>query len=437
MANSKSKPSTDLPALLKGRLVRYVEPGQGLCVALSGGIDSVVLLHAAIASAKELGFQQPVACHVNHDLSPHAGEWEGFCKKLCERLDIPLEVRRVQVTLDGDGLEAAARRARYGALNSLVYDWILLGHHRDDQAETVLLNLLRGAGVHGTAGMAEKRGRLLRPLLDISRKDIVDYAKLNGLSWIEDESNADTHYSRNFLRYKVMPLLKQPFPNAAISLTRAARAFGEAARLLDQMAEDDLGAAKILNVSRLNALSQLRAANLLTYYLRRQGLQIPGRAMVREMLRQLLAASRDSDICFRLGDYEVRRFRDQVLVDIPLEPVLPTTWSGERTVAWGRYQIQARSIVGSGISADIMGLCPLHFALRRGGDVLQLRQDGPRRHLKDLLREAGVPPWRRKNLPVLYSGDEVVWVAGIGIAAQYRCKPGAEGYLIEFDGVTW
>lgn len=437
MANSKSKPSTDLSALLSDRLARHIEPGQSLCVALSGGVDSVALLHATTASAKALGLRQPVACHVNHGLSPHAGEWETCCRKLCEQLGIALEVRRVQVTLDGKGLEAAARKARYAALNAVECDWVLLGHHRDDQAETVLLNLLRGAGVHGAAGMAERRGRLLRPLLDVSREQIVEYAKWNGLPWIEDESNIDCHYSRNFLRHEVMPLLERPFPNATISLARAARAFGEAAELLDRMAEEDLGAAKLLNVAQLNALPPLRAANLLTYYLRRQGLQIPGSAMVREMLRQLLTASSDSDIRFTLGNYELRRFRDQVLVDIPPWPVVPTVWSGEQTMPWGGYQIHASSIVGAGVAAAMLNSGPLYFSARRGGDVLQLRQGGPRRPLKDLLREAGVPPWRRKNLPVLYSGDEVVWVAGIGIAAKYRCKPGAEGFLIEFDGVTW
>ena len=437
MANSKSKPSIDLPALLTDLLARYIEPGQCLCVALSGGVDSVALLHATAASAKALGLQQLLACHVNHGLSPHAGEWEAFCHKLCEQLGVALEVRRVQVTPDGEGLEAAARRMRYAALNTIKCDWVLLGHHRDDQAETVLLNLLRGSSVHGAAGMAERRGRLLRPLLDVSREKIVEYANRNGLSWIEDESNADSHYSRNFLRHEVMPLLERPFPNIAIRLARAARAFGEAAELLDRMAEEDLGAAKLLDVSQLNALPPLRAANLLTYYLRWQGLQIPGNAMIKELLRQLLTATRDSEIRFVLGNYEVRRFRDQVLVDIPPEPVSSAVWSGEQKIPWSGYQIHARSIVGAGIAAATLTFGPLHFAPRRGGDVLQLRQGGPRRPLKDLLREAGVPPWRRKNLPVLYSGDEVVWVAGIGIAAKYRCEPGAEGFLIEFDGVTW
>lgn len=437
MANSKSRLSTDLPALLCNRLGRYVGPGQRLCVALSGGVDSVVLLHAAIPSVAALGIRQLVALHVHHGLSPHADEWGAFCRELCDQLGIALEVRRVQVTLNGEGLEAAARKERYAVLDAFESDWILLGHHRDDQAETILLNLLRGAGVHGAAGMAERRGRLLRPLLGVSREEIVGYAKQCALSWIEDESNADSCYSRNFLRHQVMPLLERSFPSAATNLARAARVFGEAAELLDQVAKDDFGGAKRLNVSQLKDLPSSRAANLLAYYLRRQGLQIPGNAILEEMLRQLITAGCDSEICFAIGNRDVRRFRNEVFVDSHSQPVSPTVWSGESTIPWGGYRIHARASVGDGIAASILNGCPLHFAARRGGDVLQLRQGGPRRPLKDILREAAVPPWHRKNLPVLYSGDDVVWVAGIGAAAKYRCKPGAAGFLIEFDGVTW
>lgn len=437
MANTKSKPSTELPALLFERLARHVEPGQRLCVALSGGVDSVVLINAAVALVSPLKLGQLAAIHVNHGLSPNADEWEAFCLKICQKLGVALEVRRVHVSPCGEGLEAAARKERYAVLNDIECDWILLGHHRDDQAETLLLNLLRGAGVHGAAGMAQRRGRLLRPLLDVSREEIVNYARKCGLSWVEDESNADSRYRRNFLRHKVMPLLEQPFPNAATRLARAAQAFGEAAELLEQMAEDDLGAAKLLNVSRLQALPPSRAANLLTYYLRQQGLQIPGSATIREMLRQLLTATNDSEVRFMLGNHEVRRYRDQVMVDVSHESATPINWSGENTIPWGDYRIHARSVVGDGVATAALNLGPMHFGKRHGGEILQLREDGPRRPLKDLLREAAVPPWRRRNLPVLYSGNDVVWVAGIGVAAKYRCKPGAEGFLIEFDGVTW
>lgn len=437
MANIKSKPSTDLSSMISDRLVRYVEPGQRMGVALSGGVDSVVLLHAMVALAKVLGFEQPLACHVNHGLSPHAHEWEAFCRKLCDQLDVVLEVCRVNVTPVGEGLEAAARRARYAALDAIQCDWVLLGHHRDDQAETLLLNLLRGAGVHGAAGMAEKRGRLLRPLLDTTREEIVDYARQFGLTWIVDESNADISYSRNFLRHNAIPLLERTFPRVVTKLARSAQAFGEAAELLDQLAEEDLGGERVLTASRLGALSLPRAANLLTHYLRCHGLQIPGSVMIREMLRQLLTAAEDREICFTLGNCEVRRFRDRILVDIPSVAGTPTLWSGEGTIVWGCHQIHARSIVGEGVAANTLDLGTLYFSARRGGESVQLRQDGPRRRLKDILREAAIPPWRRKNLPVLYSGKDVVWVAGIGVAAEYRCKPGMEGFLIEFDGVTW
>lgn len=437
MANLKSRPSTDIPALLLERLTRDAVPCRRICVALSGGVDSVVLLDAAKVALETRANVRLAAVHVHHGLSPHADAWESFCRKLCDRLCVPLEVHRVQVIPDGAGLEAAARKARYAALNDAECDWILLGHHRNDQAETLLLNLLRGAGVHGAAGMAEKRGRLLRPLLSVSREEIVDYAVRNRLSWVEDESNADGRYNRNFLRHQVMPLLEVPFPQAADSLARAASAFADAAELLDLMAKDDLGDQSLLAVSQLRSLSVPRSSNLLAYYLRRHGLQIPSKATLKELLRQLLSADRDSGIRFVIGDREVRRFRDRVYVEDRSEHVSSITWSGEDVIPWGRYRIHVSSTLGGGLVSSAQNAGPLQFSMRRGGEVLQLRQDGPRRPLKDILREAGIPPWRRKTLPVLYSGEDVVWVAGIGVAAKYRCKPGVEGFLIEFDGVTW
>lgn len=436
MANSKNKPSTNLPEYLFERLIQYVEPGQQLCVALSGGVDSVALLHAANAAAPTLKCWQVKAFHVNHGLSPNAGEWETFCRRLCGQLGIPLEVRQVEVKPGGEGIEAAARRQRYAALMASECDWVLLGHHRDDQAETVLLNLLRGSGVHGAAGMAEKRDQLLRPFLDVPRTDIVAYARGKGLFWIEDESNDNIQYSRNFLRHRIMPLLEQPFPGAVASLARAARAFGDAAELLDQLAEADLDGEKRLNVTRLKAMSPLRGANLLAYYLRRQNIQIPSRAMLLEILRQLVTGAGDSKIFFPVGGQEIRHFRDHVWVDIPALPVQSIAWSGSE-IAWGSHLIRQHAVMGEGIDSSVLRLRDLRLSPRGSGDSMQLSDNRPRRPLKDLLREAGIPPWRRKTLPVLYAGDEVVWVAGIGIAAKYRCKPGTEGFLIEFDGVTW
>lgn len=437
MANTKSKPSTDVVALVKDRLSRCVKTGQRVCVALSGGIDSVSLLHACIAALKQLQLDSVSAVHVHHGISPNADAWETFCRQFCTDHSISLVVHRVSVKHLGEGLEAAARTARYAALEQSDCDWILLGHHRDDQSETLLLNILRGSGVRGAAGMREQRGRLLRPLLNVSRIQIEEYAKQNALTWIEDESNANNEFTRNFLRGKAIPLMEQKIPQAAVSLARAASAFAEAADLLDQLASDDLGNELRLSVATLKSLSPSRAANLLTFYLRRAGVQIPSNSILLELLRQLLEASSDNDILFRIGDYEVRCFQSNVWIDRRSEAVDATDWNGESTLPWGGYQLCTRKVLGDGIDASRLESQALRFCSRQGGEVIQQREAGPHRAIKDLLREAGVPPWRRKHLPILFAGDDVVWLPCVGVAAKYRCKPGVAGILIEFEDLTW
>jgi len=210
-------------------------PSASLAVALSGGVDSVVLLHLL----KSEGFR-PAAIHVHHGLSPNADAWADFCRKLCRRWGVPLSVHRVKVRKKGKGLEAAAREARYRVFSKLSHSVICLAHHLDDQAETVLMNLLRGAGARGASGMAPENGfhgkTLLRPLLDVSRKSILDYARSHRLDWIEDESNADESLTRNYVRRRLGPLIESRFPAWKTSLARAARHFSrkedDAQRLL-------------------------------------------------------------------------------------------------------------------------------------------------------------------------------------------------------------
>ena len=437
MANSKSKPSTDIAAYVRERLKQHVKPGQRACVALSGGMDSVSLMHATIAVSKQLQLDSVTAIHVHHGLSPNADAWEAFCRRVCEDCGIPIVICRVSVNPKGEGVEAAARSARYGAFDQSDSDWILLGHHRNDQAESLLLNILRGSGVHGAAGIKERRGRFLRPLLGVSRAHIEEYARWNALGWIDDESNASHDFTRNFLRNKVIPLIEQKIPQASASLTRAASMFAEAADLLDQMAADDLGNERRLSIARLRSLPNSRAANLLAFYLRREGVQIPSSATLSELLRQLVGAGLDNDILFLMGDYEIRCFQSYVCVDRRGEAVTDVEWNGESALRWGSYQLCSRRVIGDGIDTSLLGSQTLRFSVRQGGEVIQQREAGPHRAIKDLLREAGIPPWRRKCMPILFAGNEVVWLPYFGVAAQYRCKPDAAGILIEFDGLTW
>lgn len=298
MAVSRKLPQADLPDSLAAFLTTRLPRQAHLCVGLSGGCDSVSLLHALTACWP---VSQISAIHVHHGLSPNADAWATFCIEFAHSLAVPLDVRRVSVDLTGgQGLEAAARQARYAEFSRLACDALLLAQHRGDQAETVLLNLLRGAGVLGAAGMLSDRleagVRILRPLLGVSRAAIETYAAAQRLSWVEDESNADTRYSRNYLRHRVLPDLTARFPACEAALAGAAERFAEAQDLLDELAALDWSLAAENGSARLSVLRTLsvsRLKNLLRYRLRVLGWQPPVAARLNEFARQLLVAGPD------------------------------------------------------------------------------------------------------------------------------------------------
>jgi tRNA(Ile)-lysidine synthase len=312
MDASRKSPSTD--ALIEAAadcLARQTRPNDTIAVGLSGGVDSVVLLHVLSRLGRSI-----TAVHVHHGLQSEADHWADFCASLCISTDVPLVLERVMVELtSGDGLEAAARRARHGAFSRVQADWIALGHHRGDRAETLLLNLLRGAGVRGAGALRERDRRLLRPLLTVGRSDILAYAELHGLSWVDDPSNGNLHYSRNFVRHRLLATASQRFPAAECRLARAAGRFEEATELLDELAKLDLAGHPQqfpLPVSILVSLSEPRARNVLRYLLQKCGIGIPSEERLKEALRQFLNAAHDRHPMAEFGDWMLRRRRGQV-----------------------------------------------------------------------------------------------------------------------------
>lgn len=289
-------------------LSRHVGPAATVVVGFSGGLDSTVLLHAASHLAPEAGFRIS-ARHVHHGLSPNADTWADSCKRFCTDLGIPLATVRVDVPAhSGEGLEAAARRVRHEALAADPANWVLLGHHADDQAETILHNLLRGAGLRGAAAMPEANGRLLRPLLSLPRSALFAYANSSGLAWVEDESNADQRYTRNFLRGRAIPMLAERFPQAGVQLAAAACRFGEAESLLDDLARLDLGASPPqfpLPRRVFRELPDARARNLLRALLGWHKVQPPDERRLREFVRQLRSAGNDRYPRIDLADYSL------------------------------------------------------------------------------------------------------------------------------------
>jgi len=378
--------------------------GRTLAVGLSGGVDSTVLLHL-LSRKKDFSLE---AIHVHHGLSPNADSWERFCRSLCRRLRVPLVVRRVKVRKTGKGLEAAARQARYEALMKSRAGVIALAHNLDDQAETVLMNLLRGSGARGASGMPERARRggktLWRPLLAVPRSDIVRYAREQGLEWIEDESNADEKLTRNFLRRRIGPLLEQRFPRWKEALARAAR-----------------------HIARKEAGRE----EMLRGFLRSKGLSAPSEAKLGEMLKQLGASGARTRI--RHEGKALRLYRGKVLLEeeFPQADFRSVTWNGEPRVPLPALggELRFRAARGKGIALDSVQKNVFSVRLRRGGERLQPHAGRPRRTLKNLFQEAGVPPWERERLPLLFCGDDLVWAPGLGIDVRYQASGARSGLV--------
>lgn len=460
-------------AALDAFLVARLSAGDRLCVAFSGGRDSLVLLDALHRLALPNALS---ALHVNHGLSPHAADWARFCADFCAARGIPLQlVELPPIVVAGEGFEAAARRQRYAAFAQCAADWLALAHHRDDQAETLLLRLLRGAGVAGAAAMPAERAlhgepavagataaglrcatvapaaggpsgtrppRLIRPLLDLPRATLTAYAVHRGLRWIEDESNADCRHRRNFLRQRILPPLAAVFPGADAALARAAGHFAEAATLLDDLAALDrqrlAPAHGRLPLAALLTLPAARARNLLRHELKNAAMPLPETRWLEEALRQLATAAGGGETCIDWAAGSLRVFRGELYVLPPLPaPSAAFAWplATECELDWSGARLCVRASVGAGISRARLSAGGLQFAPRRGGERLQPDPRRPRRSLKKLLHERALPPWQRERLPLLWCGNELVWVAGIGVDAAFACADGEAGVHLVWEGV--
>ena len=423
-----------------------------IAVAFSGGLDSTTLLDAAVRCA---GQSHIVALHIHHGLSPNADAWAAHCHAFARALGVRFASRQVDVVREGgESLEAAARDARYRALDALCAEHgattLWLAHHADDQAETVLLQLLRGAGVAGLAAMAPQRADGLsvprvRPLLNLLRAQLEHYAHQRDLRWIDDESNADTRYARNALRHDVLPALAVHFPGFRDALARTASHAASAQRLLDDLARIDLQSAaraaddNALSLPALLALDDERAINLLRYWMRAVGLQAASAARIGEILRQVrdAAASRDGH-ALRIdhAGHCLRVYRDSIFwetgesadpADLDNGAASPRAasrlnWDGEsvwRLPQWRGSFVFAPVAeddpdLASSVSEALLRSEPLVARSRAGGERVRVSADGPSRTLKNLFQEQGVPGWKR-DVPLLFSGDTLLFVPLIGI----------------------
>ncbi|MFI0474359.1 tRNA lysidine(34) synthetase TilS [Halomonas sp. HMF6819] len=400
MAPRPPEPLTPLERLLNDALA-HTAPGRSVWVALSGGLDSTLLLTLAAGVCQRAG--RPLAAlHVNHGLQAAAGDFESHCRTLCTSLGVALEVGRVDVTLNGEGLEAAARNARYQAFDAFVPkgDTLWLAQHQNDQAETFLLGALRGSGVRGLAGMPERRqwrGRtLVRPWLDRPRAELEAAARAHALDWCDDPTNDDLALARNRLRHRVLPALGASGPRM---LARSARLAGEADALLYEYAAEDLKALYrgpgCLEVDGLRAHSPARQRLLIRTLCQTLELPTPPAARLESLLEQL-GADDDARVHIRWPGAEARRWRGGLYLMAPCQalPAWQTSWNGEEAIATPLGPLR-------------ISLCPARrvtLRFRQGGEVIDLAKRG-RRDLKRLLQEAGLPPWQRGGVIVVIEAE--------------------------------
>ncbi|MEG3049065.1 MAG: tRNA lysidine(34) synthetase TilS [Thermomonas sp.] len=393
----------------------------GCLLGFSGGLDSGVLLHmlALDADARRHGLR---AIHVHHGLHADAELWAAHCQQICEALDVPLTIVRVEINRgSGLGLEGAARDARHRAFAEAIRDdeILTLAHHRDDQAETFLLRALRGSGVDGLAAMrpwrAYANGWLWRPLLDLPREALLAYAREHGLRWLEDPSNADTGFDRNFLRNRVMPLLRERWPHAGDALARSAALGAQASDLLDVEDASALLRAmrdeRTLDIPALREIPGERRARILRRWIEGLGLPpLPGNGIA-HIERDLLDARTERSPCFDWAGARVQRWRDLLhagRIHEPLAPDWTQEWDGRAPLA-----------LPGGDTLELLGVdafdAPLRAHARQGGERIVLPRRTHSHALKHVLQDAGMPPWQRERLPLLSDADGTLLAAGDAI----------------------
>ncbi len=438
------------PELLRARLLGWGCPGR-LLVAYSGGGDSHVLLHALAKIAP--GIAAPLlAVHVDHGLQSEADAWVDHCRRTAAKLGVPfLSLRVAARPLAGESLEATARSARYAALAGAMEagDLLLTAHHQDDQAETLLLQLLRGAGLRGLAAMPEiapcPPGRLGRPLLHFRRAALRRYAEAEGLRWVEDPSNRDFHRDRNFLRHRILPVLEERWPSYAETLARSARHCAEAQDLIDAQTRVELDRclgpdARNLSVSRLLALDGSRRRFILRGWLKRQGFGAPSVNHLDRVVGEVLTARPDRNPLVRWQGCEIRRYRDRLFALRPLPPApsegqLP--WEADSVrLPEGLGVLRISPAPGRGIDPAAWGRAERGVRFRSVSAKCRPAGGDHHRSLKNLFQERGIPSWLRPYVPLVMLGNALVAVGDLWLCEGTWMVP-AGGIRIQWEGHPW
>lgn len=414
-------------------------------LAFSGGVDSVVLLDLLVNVLKESDALRII--HINHNLNEHSNDWAQFSSEICEKYDLPLICESVEPKRHGKGLEADARELRYQSFRDVIQDdeYLLTGHHQDDQMETLLYRIFRGTGIDGLRAIRREikfgKGFLYRPMLNISREKIEEYAQLKNLKWIYDSSNDDSSYDRNFLRKDIIPLIKKRWPSVENKVSRLSVIAEQNQLLLNELAIEDVGQLKNYNhldIETLSEKSYPRIINIFRFMIKKNNMSVPSMRVLNEGIKTLMH-SKSKSPSMTWNDNTIRRYKHRLYflnsaLNSPNDLSNEMSWDIKKTINLGKNlgSIQARFLNGEGIS---LNRCPSNLAIkyRKGGEEIKPSGHKITKSLKNLFQENNVLPWVRDKIPLIYVDHELISVGDLWFNQDFKASANEDGFLITWD----
>lgn len=419
----------------EGRVLRLVDSYEQIFIAYSGGMDSSVLLHSIANVANKNVKSKIIAVHVNHKISDDADIWVEHCRSFCDKLGVRIIVREFPGCLNfqGKSMEAVLRQRRYEIFSELLTiknSVIVTAHHADDQVETLLLQLFRGGGIRGLMAMPEKtefsKGYLVRPLLNLRREELLDYAQLHDLSWVEDNSNYDDRFNRNYLRNHLIPLVKKRWPGLVKTVTRTCRHLADTNKVLEGLAERNLARIKIsseiIDIEKLINLNFEDQKEVIRFWLRSLSFSMPSELKMRAIINTVIHSSYDANPILGWPGVEIRRFGWRLYAMKPLkfhDNSVVLSFLNGRAVLPDSFEVLN---IDFDERKAIYNLSDFRVAFRKGGEQLSLEGRKGRRSLKKLMQEWFIPPWLRDRIPLIYCDNEIVAVVGYYCASWLKIK---------------
>ena len=417
-----------------------------ICVSLSGGVDSIVLLYA-LNQCLDKGCLIR-AIHINHNLAKDSQVWADFCKRTCDRIQIQIDIHSIKVkNTEGFGIEAAARKARYQKLQRSIQEgeWLMTAHHQEDQLETILLRMARGTGIEGLQGIQKQfnfgKGKILRPLLDVSKSEVLGYARKNNLDWVEDASNQETYFDRNFLRMNVIPKLKERWPAFSSSVSRLSNISNQTSTLLKELAQQDLGSnypIKNLDIDILKNKSNGRVVNIIRFLILKNEMTVPSMKVLNSGVNILLN-QKSVNPTMVWNNYCIKRYVDK-LYFLKLSELQPNQsnklmhWSIDEPLILDEdgSSLAAIMAIGQGLSLKKCNK-NLDVQFRKGGESIRPVGHKITKKLKKLFQEDHILPWTRDKIPLLYKKNELIGVGDLWFNQNYIASEEEDGFLVNWS----